>query len=226
MDDKSNIEKCLRLTGLAFFGRLTASASHDINNVLSIVGELSGLLEDTLEAAPESGVPPDRLRRVADGLEAQVQKGAGIVKRLNQFAHSADEPVKSVDLVAQLEAVTALAQRFATLKRMTLQTDLPQEEIALPTNPFLFQQAVFLCIDTALRSEDQESPVTVSAEAHDGGAEVKITGSLTMADDELQERTDLLRLLAEELGGSADFVKNGSGPDHFVLRLPPSQPTT
>jgi signal transduction histidine kinase len=216
----SDIETRLRLTGLAFFGRLTASASHDINNVLSIVGELSGLLEDTLDTAPEGGVPPERLRRVADGLATQVQRGARIVKRLNRFAHSADEPVKSVDLMEQLEAVTALAQRFATLKRMTLQTNLPDDEITLSTNPFVLQQAVFLCIDTFLRSEDQDTPVIVSAEPRDSGAEVKITGPLTLADGELQEQASLLQLLARELGGSADFVKNGSEPGCFAIRLP------
>ena len=45
-----------RQNGFAFFGAITASLSHELNNVLATIKELSGLLEDLVHAVkPERG---------------------------------------------------------------------------------------------------------------------------------------------------------------------------
>ena len=41
-----NRNEILKEKGLAFFGEITASVSHEINNAISIINEYSGLLED------------------------------------------------------------------------------------------------------------------------------------------------------------------------------------
>ena len=53
-------------TGLQFFGRISASISHEIKNVLAIVNENAGLLEDYSIMA-EGGMPldPARLKKMA-----------------------------------------------------------------------------------------------------------------------------------------------------------------
>ena len=225
METSSDRERRLREMGLAFFGRITASVSHDVNNVLSTMGELSGLLQDFIVAGQESaGIAPARLQRVADGLTAQVQKGAIIVKRLNRFAHSADDSAKTVDLVEQLDSIAVLAQRFATLKQVSLETDFPREPISLRTNPFLLQQAVFLCIDTALLCADQSCPVIVSALKREDGVEIVITSALLDRSDELDARMSHLVLLMQELGGTVENVPGQDGTHRLVLTIPRDKP--
>ncbi len=225
METSSDRERRLRESALAFFGRITASVSHDVNNVLSTMGELSGLLQDFILAGQESaGMAPAKLQRVADGLTAQVQKGAAIVKRLNRFAHSADDSAKTVDLVEQLDSIAALAQRFATLKQVSLETNFGDESIFLRTNPFLLQQAVFLCIDTALLSADQGCPVIVSACKREGGAEIVVTSRLLGTSDEIDARLSLLSLLMQELGGTVENVPGQDGTHRLVLIIPRDKP--
>ena len=53
---------------LRFFGTMTASISHEINNVLAMVNELSGLFADSLMLAQKKGRPldPERLAGIVD----------------------------------------------------------------------------------------------------------------------------------------------------------------
>ena len=68
--------------GLEFFGKVSASISHDIKNVLAVINENAGLLEDFCLMA-EKGKPldPSRLKRLALDVKEQVRRGDGIVLR-------------------------------------------------------------------------------------------------------------------------------------------------
>ena len=73
-------------TDLQFFGRIMANVSHEFNNVITIIGELSGLLRD-LAGLAERGRPLPRGQAGADNSENQPACRAG------QRAHLQHEPV-------------------------------------------------------------------------------------------------------------------------------------
>ncbi|MGD8291766.1 MAG: sensor histidine kinase, partial [Desulfobacterales bacterium] len=79
--------------GLQFFGRISASVSHELKNVLAIVNENAGLLED-LACMANRGKPidPSRLIKMADAVKKQVGRADEILKNMNRFAHSIDQP--------------------------------------------------------------------------------------------------------------------------------------
>lgn len=107
--------------GLKFFGRVSASVSHEIKNVFAVINEAAGLIHDfTLMA--ERGVPlePERLKKAADSIQGQVKRGDVIVKNMNQMAHSTDEDVHEIDVVELLHLTVALATRMADLKQVGL----------------------------------------------------------------------------------------------------------
>ena len=58
MVDKTRI---IAETGLQFFSQISASISHELKNVLGIINENAGLLED-LTLMAERGVPLDPVR--------------------------------------------------------------------------------------------------------------------------------------------------------------------
>ena len=107
--------------GFQFFGKMSASISHEIKNTLAIINENAGLLEDFTIMA-EKGLPlnPERLKGLAGKIGVQIRRADRIIKNLNRFAHSADEWVKAVDLFETLELVTALSERFAARRSLTL----------------------------------------------------------------------------------------------------------
>ncbi|MEJ2283420.1 MAG: histidine kinase dimerization/phospho-acceptor domain-containing protein, partial [Desulfobacterales bacterium] len=81
-------------TGLQFFGRISASVTHEIKNVLAVVGENAGLLEDlTLMADRGQPIDPARLKKMSETVKKQVARADEILKNMNRFAHTSDEAV-------------------------------------------------------------------------------------------------------------------------------------
>jgi signal transduction histidine kinase len=113
--------QCETREGLRFFGRISASVSHEIKNVFAVINEAAGLIEDfTLMA--ERGVPlqPERLKSAANSIQGQIRRGDAIVRNLNAFAHSTDEDVREVDLAEALKLAADLTARFADMRQIKL----------------------------------------------------------------------------------------------------------
>lgn len=211
----------LRAEGLAFFGRMTAGQSHEVTNVLNIINELAGLQLDLLGAAGER--PPDlpRLAQLADRIQAQVARGETIIRTVNRFAHSIDLPTALFELGDLLEQIVFLAQRTATLGRVTLTLSRPEESIVLESNPFCVHQAVFCCLETAIAGAGEQRRVSVSFHVGDVDADIEIASADPLPDGGLpRERCDLLKALLEEVGGRVVQLPDGSDRHHFRLRLP------
>lgn len=219
-------EKLLREKGLAFFGSITASFSHEINNVMTIINELAGLMDDLLRVG-QQGHPPqiERLSGISERIGTQVKRGEAMIKRLNRFAHTLDETVKTIDMRNLLEDLIALSERLLTLRRTRLETRFPEETILLVSNPFLLQQAIFSCIELLLDASHDNQLLRLILEKQDGGARITIAGEepIVKTDD---SSLSFLPILMEELGGKVDVIPSDNGGLSLVLSLPYSIPDT
>ena len=98
-------------TELQFFGKMTASISHEIKNVMAIINESAGLLEDyTLMVEKGLPIDPLKLKVVARRVTKQIQRADDITKNMNSLAHSVDHFQKSVDLGEILELAVGLSK--------------------------------------------------------------------------------------------------------------------
>ena len=135
-------------TGLQFYGTITASISHEIKNVLAIINENAGLLEDfTLMADRGKPIDPARLKIMAAAVKKQIGRADGILNNMNRFAHSIDEIFSEVDLNQIIEQFTALTERFASMRGVTVDLQLPASPITIQTAPFLLMNLLWLCLD-------------------------------------------------------------------------------
>jgi signal transduction histidine kinase len=221
MNEQEN--RLLREKGLSFFGVVTASLSHEINNVIAIIGELSGLLDDLLLGA-QQGRPTDnqKLRDLSERITAQVKKGEGIIKRLNRFAHSIDEPLKSFDLVELLKEIIVIAQRFAFLKGVRLETQLVEGSMNVMGDPFSLQQAIFICIELALAASEKNGAVTVTLGKAESGAKIAITGAPLVRTEDVDSKLSFLSILMEELGGKVEAAPADGDKHSLTLFVPES----
>ena len=99
---------------LRFFGQVVAGAAHEWGNVLAVIHESAGLLEDLASLAGR-GLPldPERLASLAGAVTRQVRRGDGLLTHLRRFAHAADSPRRSVNLVEAVATMAGLAERLA-----------------------------------------------------------------------------------------------------------------
>lgn len=224
MDGVEQKHKLLRQEELAFFGVVTASLSHEINNAVAIIGQLAGLLEDLLWGVRQ-GKPIDdgKLEDVSEKISNQVKKGQSVIKRLNRFAHSVDEPVKEFDLREMLEFISVIAERFAFLKGAKLELASQKESLTVTSNPFSLQQAVFICIEMALSASGKNEVVKVACEQDGDKFRVSIASAPVPKTDEANSKLALLSLLMEQLGGRVEWTSVDEG-DALALSIPRSIP--
>jgi C4-dicarboxylate-specific signal transduction histidine kinase len=158
-------------SGLHFFGRMCASISHDIKNVLAVVNENAGLVEDLCFAA-ERGKPLDplRLKRVAADVKAQIRRGDVIISGMNRFAHSVDSESVPVNLPELIELLAALCSRFAAMRGLTLQIARSEAAATVTTSPFLLLNLLWLCLEQAMAAAGPERTVALSVEKTTDGA--------------------------------------------------------
>jgi C4-dicarboxylate-specific signal transduction histidine kinase len=158
-------------TGLQFFGKMCASISHDIKNVLAVVNENAGLVEDLCFAA-ERGKPLDplRLKRVAADVKAQIRRGDDIISGMNRFAHSADSESVQVSLPEIIELLSALCSRFAAMRGVALQVDRPEAAATVVTSPFLLLNLLWLCLELAMGAAGPDRTIVLSAARAENGA--------------------------------------------------------
>lgn len=198
---------------LRFFGRVSASVSHDIKNVLAVINEGAGLLED-LSLMAEKGMPlePQKLKSVAGNIIGQIRRGDEIVKNMNAFAHSVDSDVVDVDLVNMLGLLTALAKRLASMKCVTLEIG-ECEAAMVRTDPYSLERLVHGCIACALESMESGGILTLSVKPESSGAVLSMSG---MGPGKTVEPDSSAKGLARSLGAEIN-IDNAGG---LELNLP------
>jgi C4-dicarboxylate-specific signal transduction histidine kinase len=152
----------LRREEIAFMGRITAGMTHEIKNVLAIIRESAGLMEDLLSLRPEKPFThQEKFLKTIATIQEQVNRGVDLTTRLNRFAHSMDEPAVSVDVNDLLEQTGSLLERFARLKRVQLRI-LPMEQPqSIRTDPFRLQMVLSECVDALLNRLETGGEVSV-----------------------------------------------------------------
>ncbi|WP_316901404.1 sensor histidine kinase [Pseudodesulfovibrio indicus] len=205
--------------GLRFFGRVSASVSHEIKNVFAVINEAAGLIEDfTLMA--ERGMPlqPERLKSAANSIQGQIRRGDAIIKNMNAFAHSTDEDVREVNLVEGLTLAVALSTRFADMRQVKL-TMGECEPVSMVVSPFDLTRLLHSSIAAALDRLEAGDTLVIGVRPEGGGASFSLSSpgkDGPLRDDEsfadlaramnasvsVNEKTGTSELLLERAGSS------------------------
>ncbi|ROL60060.1 sensor histidine kinase [Bacteroidetes/Chlorobi group bacterium ChocPot_Mid] len=148
---------------LKFSGRVTASISHDLKNVLAIINENAGLLQD-LSLMMQEGLflSPQKLNVIANKIENQVSRANDIISRLNQFAHSVDEDIREFDVVQVIECMIKIFDRIGRAKGLNIELIKQIELIKIKTNLFYFQFIIWDCLDFIAKSINKENILILS----------------------------------------------------------------
>lgn len=207
---------------VAFFGRITAAFTHEMKNVLAIVKESAGLMEDLLSLAQNASHPHrERFARALGTIAAQTKRGIELSNRLNRFAHSADTNAATIDAHETLEQIVFLSERFARLKGVRLNLQPGAGSLAVTLSPVAFQMAVFGCLELCWETAGSGGNVVLSVVGLQGGPPLirfacedgaGKTEDLFGSSDE-SERTMVLRKALDDLNFRIEFSTSGAGFD-------------
>ncbi len=174
MDHRSNDEIG---TGLQFFGKMTASISHEIKNVMAIINESAGLLEDYGMMA-DKGIPIDleKLKVVSKRVSKQIHRAEGIIKNMNSLAHSVDGLHKSVEIGEALKLSIGLAQRLADMKSVKLDLQPPRDTVTIITSPFHLLTLLWQVLDFAMGVSGGGKTVKFMVETGSASVKIRVSG--------------------------------------------------
>jgi len=137
---------------LAFFGKITASMTHEIKNVLAIIQETSGLIEDIVNMSDTADLKnKERFISSLERIQAQIQRGIHITSNLNRFAHSPDNEQEQIDLNDLIQQLSSLVTRFAHLKKVKLMTVPADSPLMIQANSVHLQMLIFNAIEIVLQ---------------------------------------------------------------------------
>ena len=167
--------------GFQFFGKISASISHEIKNVLAIINENAGLLKDLVYMAEKGNeIDPQRLQRVSDLIAKQVQRADTIVKNMNVFAHSVDDTTKTINVNDVIDTVLALSTRFADMKGVSLENRLTPAEPVITTKPFLLENLIWLCLDFSMDMAGAKGTIFVESQKEEDKVIISYSGLNTL----------------------------------------------
>ncbi len=199
----------LMKTGLQFYGRMSASISHEIKNVLAIINENAGLLQDIAQMADTHPISPERLERLAEAIGAQIGRADGIIKNMNRFSHGVDSFFGPVELNELLAFVSSLSARLLEMRGCTVETIPGSTPVRVSTSRFLLENLVWRCLDFATSEPLAAKKIHMTVEGTDAGAAIRIAGviGLDAVPRETfpsKEENALLSTLNAELGMDAE----------------------
>ncbi|NNL76596.1 MAG: HAMP domain-containing histidine kinase [Desulfobacterales bacterium] len=161
-------------TGLQFYGKISASISHEIKNVLAIINENAGLLEDfTLMADQGHPIDPARLKMMAKAVKKQIERADGIIGNMNRFAHSIDQTITTVDLAQTMELLIALTARFAAMRAVKVDLQLPQNPVTFQTTPFFLMNLLWLCLDFSMSASGDAKRIELVVEETENSVRIR-----------------------------------------------------
>jgi light-regulated signal transduction histidine kinase (bacteriophytochrome) len=160
---------------LQFFGKLSASVSHDLKNALSIINESAGLLEDfCLMSQRGMDVDMERVAKVAGTIMGQVNRADQFLRSFNLFAHCVDRTVYPADLGEVLDTLNQLAKRLFASWEISTEVRLPDKPVILTTRPLLVQTLIWAGVEWARQFLGDNRQMVLSVESNRSGAVVMI----------------------------------------------------
>ena len=122
---------------IALWGKITAGISHEMNNVLAIINESNGLIQDIMKSNREGPTKhQDKMVQAMEMINRQINRGVEISNSLNRFAHSTDEATKNINPNEISNQVNFLLERFAGQRHVELDYIGSEQERAFYSNPF------------------------------------------------------------------------------------------
>jgi hypothetical protein len=157
---------------LAFFGKVNASISHELKNILAIISETAGLLKDLTEMAAEGEkIDNTMLKNCSDDILEEIQRGFLTIKQMNRFSHSVDVPFDRINLIEALDLMINLSGyvSFAGKARFSP----PEGEAPIvQTSPFRLQKLIYQVLFFVFEKVGPEGEVNITVHPEKNGCAV------------------------------------------------------
>lgn len=219
-----NEPQALAMEGVRFFGDMSASISHEIKNVLAIINENAGLLDDMVRMV-DKGKPlsPERLAGLARSLKRQVIRGDHIVTTLNRLAHSADHASEPVDVGELIGFIVQLTDRLIRMKTELPRIEIPATPLVVVTNRFFLEHLIWACLNRSLDAGPPKGAITIRTDSQPAAVRIQFRGLTVDSSVGDQSFPSVGEEMVAGLLGAQVTVDQQAGLINLMLPSPPNQ---
>jgi hypothetical protein len=191
--------------GLLFFGRISASISHELKNTLSIMNESAGLLEDLAVLAEQGkALEASRVKGLGSAIKRQIQRTDQIIRNMNRFSHSVDEPLKEIEMVDFLEFILVVSYRLMADKGIAVKIQSKDQPLMVVTRPFFLHNLIWLLLESGMGWVGNSKALTLVPEKIEAGISIRLMGFKTLTPEAdrnfiAEQEQTLLTLLEAQL---------------------------
>lgn len=155
----------INIEGIKFFGKVNASISHELKNILAIISETVGFINDLTDLAKQGkDLKLSLLEGCSDSIAEDIERGFETIKNMNKFAHSVDVPIKKIDLLETLQLTIKLS-KFLSIASNTHVTQSDSDIKPVLTCPFLLQNLIYYTLLFLYESIGSDGEVHIQFES-------------------------------------------------------------
>jgi len=153
--------------GAAFFGKVTASTTHELQNVLAIIKENAGLMEDFIQMNPNNSSDNlsdlfEKFTKCLGKIKEQSYRGVDLTSGLNKFAHTTDSLFAPVNIYEIAKRLIFLTKRFFLQKGGQILLVDCESAPSFETDQVLFQKILWNCLECLMGIQDQKPNIRVT----------------------------------------------------------------
>lgn len=162
---------------LRYFGTMLPSLSHEAKNVLAVINENAGLMDDyILMAQKGKSLNLERLGSLSAIIKKQVVRLNGLITDVRQAATSVDIDTQDICLVHHARQVSELLSKKAATRSVQIELSAGEEPILIHTRPVLLLHILWTCLDYAMRASREGSRIGLHLEKRTQSVAALITG--------------------------------------------------
>ena len=196
---------------LAFFGSVNASISHELKNIMAIISETAGFLNDLAKMAKGgAAIEPDMLTSTTDSIIEEIQRGFTTIRQMNRFSHSVDTSVGPIDLMVILDLVRNLCGYLSFAGKMHIRPVDGRITPIVLTCPFILQAIIYQVAFQAFQNEGPGAELYVSVQSRDDPTWQILFGGFRNKAFELRP-TDRINRMAVLIGVSTHWDHAAGG---------------
>jgi hypothetical protein len=162
---------------LHYFGTMIPSHSHEAKNVLAVINENAGLMDDyILMAQKGKSLNLERLSSLSATIRKQVVRLNGLITDVRQAAEGIENNTQKICLVNHARQVSELLSKKAAIRSIRFEVSAREEPILIHARPVLLLHMLWVCLEYAMGASKQGSQIGLTLEKRTEDAVALISG--------------------------------------------------
>jgi signal transduction histidine kinase len=145
---------------IIFSEKIASAVSHELRNILAVIKENSGLLQDLVMLGKYDD-SSGKLKKITDSILKQVNIGEETTTHLNKFAHLNDKDIETFSCGDELSELLALIKRPIKQKGLDIDLNIDQD-IKIESSRFFFQMTIYFIINEIIKLSEYGSKFEIS----------------------------------------------------------------